>query len=109
MLVRLCARQGCALASPEHPPPLSHGVSPVMRPLQPRGCWRTVNKADHFAACNFYLFLRTYVSLTAGPLITGAQRWDTVAILGSLMTERRGKAEHIDVVCRKATETLKLF
>lgn len=29
------------------------------------------NKADHFAACNFYLFLRTYdVSLMAGPLIT---------------------------------------
>ena len=83
MLIRLCTRQGCAFTSPEHPPPLSHGVSPVspvMRPLQPRGCWRTVNKADHFAACNFYLFLRTYVSLTAGPLITGAQRWGTVAI-----------------------------
>lgn len=45
-------------------------VSPVMRSLQPHGCWRTVNKADHFAACNFYLFLRTYVSLMAGPLIT---------------------------------------
>jgi len=39
-------------------------LTPVKRPLQPRGCWQTVNKADHFAACNFYLFLRTYVSLT---------------------------------------------
>jgi len=62
----LCVRQGCALASLKHPP-LSHGVSPVMRP---HGCWRTVNKADYFTACNFYLFLRTYVSLMAGPLIT---------------------------------------
>lgn len=52
--------------APGHPPPPSprrlltcETASP-----QPRGCWQTVNKADYFAACNFYLFLRTYVSLT---------------------------------------------
>lgn len=96
--------QGCGPASPEHPPSLSHGVSPVMRPLQPHGCWRTVNKADHFAACNFYLFLRTYVSLMAGPLIT-ARNVGLPLQSASLTIERRRGAGHVDVN-RKARRKL---
>lgn len=95
----------CPRSPEEHPPSPSHGVSPVMRPLQPHGCWRTVNKADYFAACNFYLFLRTYVSLTAGPLITVRNAGDTVAIgqPNDLAEERPG---HVDVP-ESATESSK--
>lgn len=88
------------------PPFVPRCLSPVKRPLQPRSCWQTVNKADHFAACNFYLFLRTYVSLAAGSLITVRNfAWDTV-VTAKLNDSKLGG--HVDVP-RSATKTLKTF